>query len=133
MSERDFLTVADVLGMHAVLLCKYGGASGVRDPGAIEAALFRPQTGYYKDIIAEAAALLESLAINHPFVDGNKRIAFAAADVFLRINGWQLKRAPMQIHGEMIAIFEHGTFDIAHLEPWLRDFATGPGDKANDA
>lgn len=54
----------------------------MRDPGALEAALFRPQTGYYDDIVVEAAALLESLAINHPFVDGNKRIAFAAADVF---------------------------------------------------
>ena len=74
-----------------------GGAPGVRDPGALEAALFRPQTGYYDDIVAEAAALLESLAINHPFVDGNKRIAFAAADVFLRINGWRLQRAQMQI------------------------------------
>lgn len=86
---RDHLTVADVLGMHTVLMQRYGGALGVRDPGALEAALFRPQTGYYDDIVAEAAALLESLAINHPFVDGNKRIAFAAADVFLRINGWR--------------------------------------------
>jgi death-on-curing protein len=48
----------------------------------LEAALFRPQTGYYGDVVAEAAAMMESLAINHPFVDGNKRIAFAAADVF---------------------------------------------------
>ena len=87
MSERDFLTVADVLAMHTMLIKRYGGASGLRDPGALEAALFRPQTGYYDDIVAEAAALLESLAINHPFIDGNKRIAFAAADVFLRING----------------------------------------------
>ena len=81
----DYLTVADVLGMHTVLMKRFGGAMGVRDPGALEAALFRPQTGYYDDIVAEAAALLESLAINHPFVDGNKRVAFAAADVFLRI------------------------------------------------
>ena len=124
MSERDYLTVADVLGMHVVLLQRYGGASGIRDPGALEAALFRPQTGYYKDIVAEAAALLESLAINHPFVDGNKRIAFAAADVFLRINGWRLQRPPMQIHAEMIQMFESGSFDIAHLEPWLRSFAS---------
>ena len=120
---RDYLTVADVLGMHTVLMQRYGGAGGVRDPGALEAALFRPQTGYYDDIIAEAAALLESLAINHPFVDGNKRIAFAAADVFLRINGWCLKRPPMDIHKEMLQLFEAGTFDIAHLEPWLREFA----------
>jgi death-on-curing protein len=120
---RDYLTVADVLGMHAVLIQRYGGPVGVRDPGALEAALFRPQTGYYEDIVAEAAALMESLAINHPFVDGNKRIAFAAVDVFLRINGWLLQRAPARIHAEMIGMFEAGTFDIAHLDPWLREFA----------
>lgn len=120
---RDYLTVADVLGMHTVLLQRYGGTPGVRDPGAIESALFRPQTGYYKDIVAEAAALMESLAINHPFVDGNKRIAFAAADVFLRINGWRLQRSTSQIHKEMINMLESGTFDISHLEPWLRTFA----------
>lgn len=121
---HDYLTVADVLGMHIVLMQRHGGAPGVRDPGALEAALFRPQTGYYEDIVAQAAALLESLAINHPFVDGNKRVAFAATDVFLRINGWRLQRPPMQIHGEMMRMFESGTFDIAHLEPWLRGFAT---------
>jgi death-on-curing protein len=120
---HDYLTVADVLGMHTVLMQRYGGTPGVRDPGALEAALFRPQTGYYDDIVAEAAALMESLAINHPFVDGNKRIAFAAADVFLRINGWHFKRAPMQIYAEMMQLFEAGTFDIAHLDPWLRSFA----------
>jgi len=95
----------------------------VRDPGALEAALFRPQTGYHEDIVTEAAALIESLAINHPFVDGNKRIAFAAADVFLRINGWRLQRSPMQIHAEMIEMLETRTFDIVHLELWLRGFA----------
>jgi death-on-curing protein len=119
----DYLTVADVLGMHTVLMKRFGGAMGVRDPGALEAALFRPQTGYYDDIVAQAASLLESLAINHPFVDGNKRVAFAAADVFLRINGWRLHRAPSQIHAQMIQMFEFGTFDIAHLDPWLRGFA----------
>ena len=125
--SHDYLTVADVLGIHAVLMQRYGGALGVRDPGALEAALFRPQTGYYDDIVAEAAALMESLAINHPFVDGNKRIAFAAADVFLRINGWRLQRAPIQIYAELMQMFESGTFDIAHLDPWLRSFATPTG------
>ena len=106
-----------------VLMQRYGGVLGLRDPGALEAALFRPQTGYYEDIVAQAAALLESLAINHPFLDRNKRVAFAAADVFLRINGWRLHRAPMQIHDELIQMFGSGTFDFAHLEPWLRGFA----------
>lgn len=121
---RDYLTVADVLGMHVALVQRHGGAPGVRDPGALEAALFRPQTGYYEDIVAEAAAMMESLAINHPFIDGNKRIAFAATDVFLRINGWRLQRDPMAIHAEMLEMLESGTFDIAHIDPWLRGFAT---------
>jgi len=123
---RDFLTVADVLAIHTALMQRYGGALGVRDPGALESALFRPQTGYYPDIVAEAAALMESLAINHPFVDGNKRIAFAATDVFFRINGWQLRRAPLQIHSEMLQLLEASTFDLAHIDPWLREFAYPP-------
>ena len=83
----------------------------------------RPQSGYYEDIISEAAALMESLAVNYPFLDGNKRIAFAAADVFLRINGWSLKRAPAQIYQDMMGFFDAGAFDYQHLEPWLRSFA----------
>ncbi len=121
---HDYLTVADVLGMHSVLMQRYGGAPGVRDPGALESALFRPQTGYYEDLVAEAAALTQSLAIIHPFVDGNKRVAFAAADVFLRINGWRLQRPPEQIYTEIMEMFESGNFDIAHLDPWLRSFAS---------
>ena len=121
---HDYLTVADVLGMHSVLIQRFGGDPGVRDPGALESAMFRPQTGYYDDILAEAAALMESLAINHPFVDGNKRIAFAVAHVFLPINGWHLEREPLQICAEMMQMFETGTFDIAHLDPWLRSFAS---------
>lgn len=124
MSQRDYLTAVDVLAMHAVLLKRYGGAEGMRDAGALESALFRPQSGYYADIVAEAAALMESLAINHPFVDGNKRVAFAAVDVFLRINGHRITLAPMDIYRDMIRMFESDTFDFAHLEPWLRGIAT---------
>ncbi len=86
--------MADVLGMHATLMQRDGGVPAAREPGALEAALFRPQTGCDEDIVAEAAALMESRAINHQFVDGNERIAFATADVFLRVNGWCLRRPP---------------------------------------
>jgi death-on-curing protein len=55
--------------------------------GALEAALLRPQLGYYEGLIEEAAALMESLANNHPFIDGNKRVAFFVTDTFLRMNG----------------------------------------------
>jgi death-on-curing protein len=120
VTERDYLTVSDVLALHSILLQRYGGASSIRDPGALESALYRPQTGYYADIIAEAAALMESLATNHPFLDGNKRIALAAADVFLRINGHRIDAAPMEIYADMTRMLETGSFDLAHLEPWLR-------------
>jgi death on curing protein len=85
----DYLTVTEVLAMHADLIERYGGAQGVRDQGLLEAALYRPQTGYYADLIEEAAALWESLSQNHPFIDGNKRTAFVALELFLRLNGCQ--------------------------------------------
>lgn len=124
MNDREYLTVADALAMHAVLIKKYGGAAGVRDIGALGAALYRPQTGYYIDAIQEAAALLESLAINHPFVDGNKRLAFAATDVFLRLNGYEFAIDGASIHAKIIELLESNRFKIDVLERWLRESVT---------
>src|ERR1700730_2535054 len=86
----DSLTVAEVYQMHHRLIDTFGGLHGVRDKGAVEAAVFRPQTGYYNSLEEEAAALMESLGNNHAFLDGNKRIAFTATDVFLRRNGFHI-------------------------------------------
>lgn len=116
----DYLTLADTLALHAILIKKYGGTDGVRDMGALESALFRPQTGYYSDLIAEAAALLESLAMNHPFLDGNKRVAFAVTDTFLRINGHRIDLTSEAIYAKFMELFGSGTFDFESLEPWLR-------------
>lgn len=89
--------------------------------GALESALFRPQTGYYQDLIEEAAALLESLAINHPFIDGNKRVAFAVTDTFLRINGRRITADSTVIYEKLIARFDAGDFTFDSLEKWLRE------------
>ncbi len=120
MKIHDYLTLIEVLEIHKMLIEEHGGAHGLRDAGALEAALFRPQSGYYDDLVAEASALFESLAINHPFLDGNKRIAFAATDIFLRINGARIYKPPMDIYSDMMKMFDTGTFNIAHIEPWLR-------------
>jgi death-on-curing protein len=96
----------EVLALHHALIERYGGAKGIRDMGAVEAAVFRPQCGYYADIAEEAAALLESLLINHPFIDGNKRAAFAACDVFLRINGYSLNAEADWLHQRMMSWIE---------------------------
>lgn len=99
---RDYPTLHEVLAIHAEAIKVYGGSNGVRDLGAIEAALFRPQSGYYVDIIEEAAALMESLLINHPFVDGNKRVAFAICHVFLDINGYRLDADPKWLYERIL-------------------------------
>ncbi len=103
-----------------MLLERFGGPPGVRDLGLLESALFRPRSGYYKDIAEMAAALFESLIINHPFIDGNKRIAFFATDVFLRMNGWKLKVEANKAHAFLIGLLENRECDFKNLLPWIR-------------
>ena len=116
----EYVTTADALFFHKQLIERYGGAPGIRDAGALESALHRPQTGYYDTLVHEAAALLESLVQNHPVVDGNKRVAFAVVDVFLRINGYTITADSKSIYDHIIKLFEERTFDIEHLAPWLQ-------------
>ncbi len=117
----EYVTIADALFFHKQLIERYGGAAGLRDAGALESALHRPQTGYYDTHLHEADALLESLVQNHPFVDGNKRVAFAVVDVFLRINGYAIIADSKAIFEFMIGHMEAQTFDMEHLVPWLED------------
>ncbi len=116
----DYLTVAEVLAMHANQIERYGGAQGVRDQGLLEAALYRPQTGYYAGLIEEAAVLWESLAQNPPFIDGNKRTAFAATYTFLAINGARLTADAGQTYAFVIALYQANQFNFDKLVPWLR-------------
>ena len=118
---RDHLTLADVLAIHADQIATYGGAEGVRDPGQLEAALFRPQSGYYADLIAEAAALWESLSQNHPFVDGNKRTAFAATFTFLAINGIDLAADADETWAFLSRLYDRNEFALAALDAWLHE------------
>ena len=105
--------------MHEVLIHRFGGSPGIRDHGALEAAIYRPQSGYYNDVIEQAAALFESLAINHPFVDGNKRIAFAAMDVFLRLNGYRLNVSSKEAYTVIIGMFDRHDLNVANLTAWI--------------
>ncbi len=116
----DYLTVAEALAIHVDQIDRYGGTQGVRDHGLLEAALYRPQTGYYDDLIEEAAALWESLAQNHPFIDGNKRTAFATTYTFLAINSVDIVAEANATYGFIIGLHEAGTFDFKHLVAWLR-------------
>lgn len=117
---NNYLTVDDVLGIHKDSIDAFGGSHGIRDAGGLEAAVMRPQSGYYADVVAEAAALWESLSQNHPFVDGNKRTAIASMAAHLGINGYWLRTDSLPAYRFMMDLYESGRFRMAELEPWLR-------------
>ena len=121
MAERVYLTVAEVIAIHHHQIEEYGGAHGLRDQGSLEAAVFRPQTGYYNDISEEAAAMMESLVNNHAFIDGNKRVGFAAVHTFLLVNGFDLDVSSKAAHGFMIETMEHGKFRFAMIHEWIAE------------
>lgn len=125
LGSVQFLSTDEVLAIHETLLATFGGPAGLRDGGLLESALFRPQTGYYSDLAEMAAALFESLVMNHPFVDGNKRVAFFASDVFLRLNGWRMQVDADDAHRFLIGLLERHECDFAHLLPWIRAHLVG--------
>ncbi|WP_303674836.1 type II toxin-antitoxin system death-on-curing family toxin [Vampirovibrio chlorellavorus] len=117
--SHNFPTLQEALAIHRLLIAEFGGHPGVRDMGALEAALFRPQLGYYEGLIEEAAALMESLANNHPFIDGNKRVALFMTDTFLRMNGQYIDCDNTKTYQDFMNWFETGQFRFDKLLWWL--------------
>ena len=111
----------EVLEMHEALIDTFGGAHGVRDLGALDSAILRPQMGYYNSLIEEAAALMESLFNNHPFIDGNKRVAFFVTDDFLRMNGQHIDCDSQDAHSFFMELYESNSFRFANSVPWLEE------------
>ena len=118
---HDFPTIEEVIEFHDALISEFGGALGIRDEGALASAIMRPQIGYYDSLTEEAAALLESLAMNHPFVDGNKRAAFAAAEALLRMNGHFIDCESNEAHAFFMQLFDTNSFRFAELVPWIEE------------
>lgn len=116
-----YLTLDEVLRVHELLINAFGGAKGVRDLGLIESALLRPQTGYYADLLEEAAALWESMGMNHGFIDGNKRVAFASLELFLQLNGVDIAATNDEIETFIYKNLESQTFKKDVLEQWLHE------------
>lgn len=104
MKETLFPTLEEALFLYEELIKRFGGVAGVRDMGLLESALARPRSGYYKTLSEQAAALMHSLARNHCFVDGNKRMAFALSAVFVEMNGYRLLVSPEE--GERFLVQE---------------------------
>ena len=120
--DYAWLSARDALAIHEEQLAEHGGADGVRDLGLLESALARPQNllSYAKPDFADlAAAYAAGVARNHPFVDGNKRAAFASLMVFLRYNGVVFAPSPTEATAIMLDLAA-GAVDEAELARWIR-------------
>ena len=116
----DYLTPAEIISIHADQIERYGGSLGIRDPRLIDEVLDQIQSRYYEDLIEEAAALWKSLAQHHPFIDGNKRTAFAVTYTFLAINGAQVTADAEEAYAFVSGLYAGGSFHFGNLGPWLR-------------
>jgi death-on-curing protein len=114
-----FPTLQETLELHEQLILRFGGSPDVLDLGLLESALFRPQTGYYDTLSTQAAALLQSLCQNHCFADGNKRVAFASAAIFLRMNGYRLIVKPEPGEAFLIERVIQQKFTLEEIANWL--------------
>jgi death-on-curing protein len=123
-----YLSVDQIAELHTSQIRSYGGRSGLRDRGALESAAARPAMTFggedlYADVCAKAAALLHSLVVNHPFVDGNKRVGAHAAALFLEVNGLVATFAPKELEDITLAT-ARGELDAERLAIWLRQRTT---------
>ncbi len=107
----SYPTVSEIVVIHDYLIQEFGGKAGIREIGAFESALGRLTSGYYENINEAAAALMESLSQNHPFIDGNKRVSFFVTDVFLRMNGYQINCDNEEAFSFFDKLLNSGSFD----------------------
>ena len=124
-----FLTAAEVLFIHARLIAETGGEHGLRDLGLLQSALARPQATFdgrelYPDLFSKAAALMQSLAQNHPFLDGNKRTALAAALAFLWLNDREIEAGGDELT-ELVLGVAAGRVSKAEVAVFLKSHASG--------
>ena len=122
MSQPVWVLPEAIRALHERLLSEFGGASGIRDEGMLESSLSRPgnQYSYGSPAIHElAAAYAFGLVRDHPFVDGNKRIGFATAILFLEINGYRFSASEVDATLQTLALAAH-ELDEAGYAAWLK-------------
>lgn len=127
MSEWVWLNRAVIIAIHEVQLAEHGGGTGVRDAGLLDSALGEPQQlNNYGEPPPDAAALAASygygISRNHPFIDGNKRTGYVAAELFLRLNGWRLNADDASCVVTMLAVAA-GDITEEAFAAWLRAHA----------
>lgn len=119
MKATLYPSLAEVLALHSKLLKLFGGDQGVRDLGLLQSALVRARSGYYPTLSLQTAAMLESIVLHHPFVDGNKRVSFAIAAIFLRMNGYRLVVSPHATITFLVTKVIAGKTDLQSIAKWV--------------
>lgn len=124
----DYLTAKQILFIHSRLIKETGGSQGVHDLNALLSAAGRPQSSFddqdlYPDLFTKAAALLDSLIRNHPFVDGNKRVGMASAVLFLRRNGYCLKTPQEELVKTALGVAK-SQMSVEEIAAWLQESST---------
>lgn len=119
-----YLSLEEIVQAQTILLKKYGGDPGIRDQGLLESAVHRPQATVfgkeaYPSLFDKAAVICQSLLMNHAFVDGNKRAAFAACHLMLLINGWNLTASPKETYDFLIKAIKDDT-NWQEISAWLK-------------
>jgi death-on-curing protein len=120
----EYLSIEQVLALHRALVEAFGGADALRDRGALESAVARPAMTFggedlYPDVASKAAALMHSLVLNHPFVDGNNRVGVAAAEYFFLCNGAQLDATDAELETLTLDV-ARGDVEVEALTIWFR-------------
>ena len=129
MNQPVWIRLAAVLQFHSESIAEFGGTLGVRDHGAIESALARPQNllAYGEpDLFALAAAYTAGVCQNHGFVDGNKRTAYLTGYTFLGLNGHIIEAEQAEVIAAMLSLADH-TLDEAGYAQWLREHSVSVG------
>jgi death-on-curing protein len=126
VNEPRWLSDTVVLTVHADQIREHGGSLGLRDRGLLDSALGRPRNRFAyesgSDLFDLSASYGFGIAQNHPFIDGNKRVAFQAMYVFLGLNGWRIEAPEEEVVALMLAVAS-GDLEEPELASWLRDHA----------
>ncbi len=123
-----YLSLSEVLELHSRILQESGGAAGIRDLGALESAVMQPRAIYdgqdlYPDIITKAAVLCFLLVMNHPFIDGNKRIGHAAMETVLILNGYEIN-ASFEEQEKVFLDLAAGKYKLEDFILWVKNNVT---------
>ena len=119
MKVTQYLSIHEALELHKRTIEIHGGKSGIRDMGLLESSLLRCQSGYYETLAEQGASLMQSLCMNHCFIDGNKRVALLATVVFFKMNGFNFNASNKEVVRFIMDKVIVKKYDVQNIAKWI--------------